>query len=192
MARLRHGVVAALVGGALAVAGSAAGGGTSGAAGIGSVCTAAAPRSAVSAFVAAFNAGDAYRLDGLFARRPRFQWYSSPTPGRRLRAAAANRGTLVEYFRARHARRDRLRLASFRFTGNSNGYGHFALVLRRSAADYRHGAWFGLVGKGAAICTGPLSAQRARLAVLSLGGPGSHRRAPSSAYAGERRASRFQ
>jgi hypothetical protein len=127
----------------------------------------------MASFVAAYNAGDRRRLDALFARRPLFHWYSSAKPGPRLRARAARRDTLLTYFGARHRREDRLRLVSFRFTGNSNGYGHFALGLRRSAADFRRGAWFGLVGKGAAVCTGVGLEQRARFVVVSLGPPGS-------------------
>jgi hypothetical protein len=55
---------------------------------------------------------------------------------------------------------------TFGFNGNSHGYGHFVLELKRSAADDRGGAWFALIGKGAVVCEGPLT----RFVVLSLGG----------------------
>jgi hypothetical protein len=167
---------AVMAAGALLLAEAATGGGSSAAGGVGSRCTSWAPRSAMTAFVAAYNAGDRRRLDALFAARPRFRWYSSAAPGPRLRARATRRDTLLPYFRARHRHHDRLRLVWFRFTGNSNGYGHFAFVLRRSAADFRHGASFGLVGKGAAVCTGAALEQRVRFVVISLGAPGSNRR----------------
>jgi hypothetical protein len=127
-------------------------------------------RTAVGAFVSSFNAGDSLRLDALFADEPAFGWYSSGPPGLRTRAAAANRATLGAYFRSRHRRQDRLRLIAFRFTGNSPGYGNFTLVLKRSAADYRRGAWFRLVGKGAAICS-DAPPEPVRFIVVSLGGP---------------------
>ena len=77
----------------------------------------------------------------------------------------------MRYFRARHLRNDRLRLVSFRFNGNSGTLGHFDFRLRRSATDFRSGAWFGLVGKGASACDGA----RATFVVVSLGGAGSDR-----------------
>jgi len=64
-----------------------------------------------------------------------------------MTAAARNRVSLIAYFRARHLERDRLRLVGFTFTGNWNGYGNFIFRMRRSAADYHRGAWFGLIRK---------------------------------------------
>jgi hypothetical protein len=72
----------------------------------------------------------------------------------------------MAYFHARHANNDRLRLTAFTF----NGGGNFTYTLRRSASDYDHGAWFGLIGKAAAICSDNDPPQ---LIVVSLGGPGS-------------------
>jgi hypothetical protein len=129
-------------------------------------CGESQSRATVRAFVAAFNRGDLARLDKLFARQPEFHWYSSGAPGIRSRTAAMTRSTLVSYFARRHRAGDRLRLVAFDYNGVTAGaYGNFGLVLRRSAADYRSGAWFELAGKGAVSCGD------GKLIVLSLGGP---------------------
>jgi hypothetical protein len=124
-------------------------------------------RALVVDFVVAFNGGDLARLDAIFAPSPAFKWYSSNAPGRRVRSAAFRRGTLLDYFARRHARRDRVRLLGFRFNGNSGGYGHFDYRMRRSAADFRGGQPFRLVGKGAVDC----SLDPKAIAVWSMGGP---------------------
>jgi hypothetical protein len=90
-----------------------------------------------------------------------------------MTAAARNRVSLIAYFRARHLERDRLRLVGFTFTGNWNGYGNFIFRMRRSAADYHRGAWFGLIAKGAALCSRQPSRQPVQLIVMSVGGPNS-------------------
>ena len=132
-ARARHAGVAVLAAVVILATSSAVD------AALASGCTPRATRAAVTSFVAAFNRGDGQKLDGLFARSPLFQWYSSNVPGPRRTAAAGDRGSLIDYFRSRHAKRDRLRLVSFSFTGNSPGYGNFVFKLKRSAADYRRG-----------------------------------------------------
>jgi hypothetical protein len=133
----------------------------------GRVCEAAEVRALVVDFVAAFNRGDLARLDAIFAPKAAFKWYSSNAPGRRVRSAAFRRDTLLGYFGRRHARRDRLRLLSFGFNGNSGGYGHFDYRMRRAAADFRRGRSFRLVGKGAVDCALDPKA----IAVWSMGGP---------------------
>jgi hypothetical protein len=130
-----------------------------------STCTARQTRATWVSFLGAFTQGNYAKLDAMFAEAPDFVWYSSNRPGLRRTSAARNRSTLIEYFRSRHAKADRLRLASFR----DNGNGNFTYKLRRSARDYKSGAWFGLTGKGSVMCTG-LSPQ---LIVVSVGGPGS-------------------
>lgn len=130
-------------------------------------CTPAQVRSALTAFVRAFNRGDYPALDALFAQEPQFEWFSSDRPGRRIGLAAKNRGTLIRYFEARHARFDRLGLLSFRFNGNSRRWANFELRGRRSAADYRSGRWFRVMAKGAAIC-GDVGT---RFIVLTFSGP---------------------
>ena len=131
-------------------------------------CAAQQTRETWVSFLGAFTQGSYVRLDSLFAEAPVFGWYSSNLPGLRRTTAARNRGTLIEYFRTRHAKRDRLRLVSFTYNGNGN----FTYKLRRSARDYQGGAWFGLSGKGALICSG-VSPQ---LTVVSVGGRGSDKR----------------
>lgn len=130
-------------------------------------CTAGATRTAWVAFVGAFTQGNYQRLNTLFADEPDFGWYSSNVPGLRRTTAAYDRSTLIDYFRKRHAQRDRLRRVSFAY----HDHGNFTYSLRRSAKDYKGGAWFGLIGKGAADC----SDGSAHLFVVSLGGPGSDR-----------------
>lgn len=134
-----------------------------------SACRPAQARAALASFVGAFNRGDYRRLDSLFAEPPLFRWYSSNQPGLRIDPAARTRDTLIRYFRSRRAKDDRLRLVSFHFTDNSGGYGNFWFKMRRSASDFRGGAWFGLLGKGAASC----STESVKLIVISLGGPDS-------------------
>ncbi len=92
--------------------------------------------------------------------------------GRKQQQGTAGRWS--PYFLARHAKRDPFRLISFAFNGNSPGYGNFVFTLKRSAADFRRGARFGLIGKGAALCDGAST----EFVVISVGGPGSDRRWP--------------
>lgn len=122
---------------------------------------------ALADFVRAFDAGNYRRLNALFAGPSWFRWYSSSAPGQRLRANAQNRATLIRYFRARHRKVDRFQLVSFQFNGNSNGYGNFIWKMRRSASDFRSGAWFKIEAKGAALCRG----KSVSFIVMSLGAP---------------------
>lgn len=124
-------------------------------------------RSALASFVRAFNGGDYRSLNKLFAGSAWFRWYSSSTPGVRINPEAQRRGSLIDYFAGRHAQGDRFKLMSFRFTGNSSGFGNFTWKAERSAADFRHGAWFVTEAKGAALCQGAV----ARFIVMSVGSP---------------------
>jgi hypothetical protein len=169
-------VAAAATAAAAASSSSVAGGTTQGDAAVSSDCAPQAARAAFASFVGAFNRGSGQELDSLFATPPLFQWYSSNVPGLRSSTAAKNRGSLIAYFRARHRKHDRLRLVSFTFTGNSHGFGNFVFRMKRSAADYRQGEWFRLIGKGAAACSGPSSEQLVQFIVVSVGGPDSDKR----------------
>lgn len=135
--------------------------------GVLTACTANETRATLVSFVRAFNAGDYRRLNTLFAGPSWFRWYSSSTPGTRFNPQAQQRSTLIGYFTDRHAQRDQMKLASFRFTGNSNGFGNFTWKMHRSAADFRAGAWFVTEAKGAALCQG----SKAQLIVMSIGSP---------------------
>jgi hypothetical protein len=84
----------------------------------------------------------------------------------RLRGAAADRSTLVGYFRARHAKGDRLRLLRWSFNGTDGVVANFDVRLERSARDSRRGAAFRISAKGAAECRG---VRGPRFVVLSLG-----------------------
>jgi hypothetical protein len=127
------------------------------------LCTGKQVRSLVTQHIAAFNAGNLSKLDRLW-ERDRFQWYSTQAPGERFNDEARRRSTLLRYFADRHAHHERLRLRSFRFNGNSNGYGHFEYRLWRSADELT--AHVAVLGKGAATCGPPSTG---RIAVWSMG-----------------------
>ena len=148
----------------LVVVGSAAGASRAGPV---TKCTALQTRSALTSFVTAFNAGNSRRLNALFGPPSWFRWYSSSAPGERFDPEAGRRNTLIAYFRARHEQRDRFRLVSFKFNGNSLGYGNFVWQVKRSADDFRNGAWFQVDAKGAALCEGG----SAKFIVMSIGAP---------------------
>jgi hypothetical protein len=113
-------------------------------------CTGRETRLAVTRFVAELNRGDLRALDRRFAPAERFEWYSTDAPGRRIDDAAKNRATLIPYFKARHARHERLTLRSFKYNGASQAnYGNFEYTLTRRADDMRTTRY---VGKGAAWC----------------------------------------
>jgi hypothetical protein len=106
------------------------------------LCSPAEVRSTVDRFVAAFNAGDARRLDRIFSRRPYFRWYTTDAPGERFLPSAAHRGSLLPYFAQRHALGERLTLRSLRVNGNTvasgagwKTYGNFQYTLVREATD---------------------------------------------------------
>ena len=116
------------------------------------LCTADEVRRTVAAFVHAFNRGDRLGLDTVWAAEPDFQWYSTPAPGLRLRAAAQHRRSLVRYFLRRHAKGERLELTWLRVNGNTNArkpYGNFEYRLVRHADDLEPTDYH---GKGALHC----------------------------------------
>jgi hypothetical protein len=116
------------------------------------LCTEEEVETLVGRFIGAFNTGDAGQLEGIFAREPEFEWYTTDAPGERLTPLAYDRPSLVPYFRDRHALGEQLTLRSFRFNGNTTGsrtYGNFEYALTRSAGDLGPTPYF---GKGAALC----------------------------------------
>ena len=105
---------------------------------------------AVKRFVAEFNRGDLQALDRRFAPAERFEWYSTSAPGERFNDAAKDRATLIRYFKARHAKHERLTLRSVKYNGAAEAkYGNFEFTLTRRADDL-HAAPY--LGKGAAWC----------------------------------------
>jgi hypothetical protein len=130
-------------------------------------CSKRVTREAFTEFLTAFNRGDVSGLDSLFALEPKFQWYSSPAPGRRLNRASFRRKTLADYFRARHRDGDRMRLRSFHFNGRSSSWSNFSYHLDRQTTSFYEGAWFQTIGKGALEC----STGNPQIIVMSLGGP---------------------
>jgi hypothetical protein len=129
-------------------------------------CDVDAVRTTLSSFIRAYNRGDLRRLDRLFSRN-RFAWYSAPGPGSRALPAAANRRTLIPYFRRRHRHGDRLALLGYSFGNDAaRELAHFQLKVRRQARDLAGGA-VEIGGKGALSC----AKQPVAIAALSLGGP---------------------
>lgn len=112
-------------------------------------CSAVEVERLVTAFLRAFNEGDTLRLGALFAPAEDFEWYWTTAPGERADEEGRNRSTLMDYFEERHQAGERLRLRSFQFNGNSDGFGNFEYQLVRSADDLPATDYD---GKGAAYC----------------------------------------
>lgn len=73
-------------------------------------CTAASTTSLVHAFIADFSRGRVQAANQLWAPAPRFQWYSTTQPGRRLGSRSKDRSTLAAYFQSRARVHERIRL----------------------------------------------------------------------------------
>jgi hypothetical protein len=106
----------------------------------GTQCDEASSRAALGAYLRAFNQGDYATLDVLFAQAPHFRWYSSAPPhGRTGQGTSRDRGTLIRYFRARHAKREKLSLVKFNYASAQDRDGavvsNFNGDLSRRASD---------------------------------------------------------
>jgi hypothetical protein len=114
-------------------------------------CDVGALRTTFGAFVRAYNRGELRTLDRLFAREPRFVWFSSGGNAR------SNRRALLDHLQRRHERGDRLRGVTYRFNGyeRERGRGHFKFEAQRRANDLADGSWLDVVGKGALDCAVP-------------------------------------
>jgi hypothetical protein len=117
-------------------------------------CTPARTRSLIDRFVLAFNMGDTSAINGTWASKVWFRWYSVTTdPGVRTSTEAARRDTLLSYFVQRHAARELLTLTALKLNGVSGGgYRNFEFRLIRSADDLRGGP-AAYEGKGASTCS---------------------------------------
>ena len=117
----------------------------------GARCDVAAVRVTFSAFVLAFNRGAFDALDRLFAREPRFVWFSSGGPAR------SHRDALLDHLRRRHERGDRLRIVAYRFNGyeRKREIAHFEFEAWRRADDVADAEWLKVTGKGALDCAVP-------------------------------------
>jgi len=102
------------------------------------VCTADATKALVRAFVRGYGRGQVKAIGRMWAPAPRFQWFSTGPPGRRLGERAKDRSTLVKYFQTRVRARERIRLTLL-----SSGYDpargivNFGGKLVRTARDIR-------------------------------------------------------
>ncbi|HEY6076979.1 MAG TPA: hypothetical protein VIV36_09065 [Gaiella sp.] len=121
----------------LAIATLAATAGTSPAAG--PACDAGTARSTLTSYVQAFNGGRYSRLQLLFAQEPEFGWYAVSPPHGRTSRRSQDRSTLMSYFRARHRKREVLRVVLFNFASTQERDGalvaHFNGRLSRAATD---------------------------------------------------------
>jgi hypothetical protein len=110
-------------------------------------CTEEQSLAAVEAFLGAWNAGDAARLDALVATDDAFNWFSANRPGTMF--VAYSRGALLAHAARRHRAGDRLTLRRF-----SAGPGGFTYELMRRASDLNAGLPVRYGGKGGARCDG--------------------------------------
>lgn len=133
-AGVRMVALAAVAGGCIAVAPIRTAAATAPPAG----CTASAVGSLVQRFVGDFNTGRLRAIDELWASAPRFRWYSTGGPGKRLGAAAYDRATLIPYLRSRIREHEKLLIV--KLGGDyepSRRIANFAGNLVRSADDIR-------------------------------------------------------
>jgi hypothetical protein len=131
-------------------------------------CDVPSSRAALNAYLKAFNQGDYATLDVLFAKAPHFVWYTSAPPHGRTGQVTRNRPTLIPYFRARHAKREKLTLLTFNYASAQERDGavvsNFNGRLTRRATDVparRRGY------KASLRCT----ETEAQLIVVSIGTP---------------------
>lgn len=104
-------------------------------------CNASDARYAFNTFLASFNTGKYGVLQTMFAAEPDFMWHSVAPPYGRVSARAYNRATLDAYFRARHGKREVLKLTKFNFAFTDERAGtltaNFNGTLTRMANDLR-------------------------------------------------------
>ncbi len=104
-------------------------------------CDASDARYAFNAFVSSFNAGKYTDLQTIFAAEPDFMWHAVAPPYGRVAARSFNRATLDAYFRARHGKREVLKLVTFNFASTHERDGallaNFNGTLARKANDLR-------------------------------------------------------
>ncbi|HEX2295966.1 MAG TPA: hypothetical protein VHN37_11730 [Actinomycetota bacterium] len=103
-------------------------------------------------FVAAYNGGDADRLDELFSREPDFEWYTV-SRGARQEVTAFDRERLHPYFARRHRAGDRLRLLDLDVREERGWHGGFDFSFRLVRSSGQRSAEGRYHGKGAADCT---------------------------------------
>lgn len=104
----------------------------------------------VTAFVTAYNRGNAERLERIWAQEPDFEWYS--VERERQRPDPYDRATLGEYFTARHELGDRLRLRYLRVRESDGTFGFTFRLTRHSNEKRGRGGYH---GKGSALSPAP-------------------------------------
>jgi hypothetical protein len=101
-------------------------------------CTADATKALLRAFVRRYDNGRVQLIDRMWARSPRFQWFSSGAPGARLGERAYDRATLATYFRSRVRAHEWIRLTLLRAGYDpARDIVNFSGKLVRSAKDIR-------------------------------------------------------
>jgi hypothetical protein len=101
-------------------------------------CDADTTKALVRKFVRNYNEGRVAAMDRLWAREPRFEWFSTGPPGARFGPRAYNRASLVAYFRGRVRAQERIRLTELHAGYDpARNLVHFKGKLVRSARDLR-------------------------------------------------------
>lgn len=101
-------------------------------------CTADATKVLVRAFVRGYDNGELRRINRMWAKEPRFQWFSAGPPGARLGERAYDRTTLTSYFRSRAQAQERIRLTKLNAAYDpARGIVNFNGKLVRSAKGTR-------------------------------------------------------
>lgn len=103
----------------------------------------------VTAFVTAYNRGNAERLERIWAQEPHFEWFS--VERERQRPDPYDRATLGEYFSARHELSDRLRLRYLRVRPRRDSDDTFGFVFRLTRHSNEKRGRGGYHGKGSAL-----------------------------------------
>lgn len=102
-------------------------------------CDAAEARAMLDAYVFAFNQGRYDALNNLIAPEPMFVWHAVAPPRGRTAPRSSDRTTLSRYFKARHSKREVLRITKFNFASTQERDGaliaNFNGLLTRRASD---------------------------------------------------------
>ena len=102
-------------------------------------CDAAEAHAVFNEYLVAFKRGQYTDLQALFATKPDFLWYAVSPPYGRTGQRAQNRLALLSYWRARHAKQERLGVVRFNFASTQERDGallaNFNGQLIRKAND---------------------------------------------------------
>ena len=131
-------VAVALAGALVAVSVGLGGAGSRSEGSVRGTCTADATKALVRAFVRGYDHGQVKTIERMWAREPRFQWFSAGPPGARIGQRAYDRSTLIAHFRSRVRAKEQIRLTLLRAGYDPNrDIVNFSGKLVRSAKGIR-------------------------------------------------------